>query len=203
MFRAALGVAIGVSLMGAAAQRALAGPVIFGSNAYEFVAVSDPFTGTNNAWMTDSTAAGASVFNGVHGHLAVITSQAENDFLFGLVSGRYAGSAGAWLGGKAPEGWLVGPEAGKGFGYTNWGGIEPNNAGYLWMNIGDNFVGVDPGYWFDDSYVQGVPDAIYDPVVGYFVEYDVPEPSSLWLLFAGGLIPAWRRRIRIGRVAVK
>jgi hypothetical protein len=197
MFRGTLGMAVVATVMAGWAQQASAAPQLFGANAYEYVPVSDPFTGVNNAWVTDSTAATASIFEGVHGHLATITSQAENDFLFGLVSGLYAGSAGAWLGGKAPEGWLVGPEAGQGFTYTKWGGIEPNNAGYVWMNIGSSFRGNAPGYWCDDSYEQGVPDATWDPVVGYFVEYEnVPEPSTLWLLLAGGLGLAWCRRVQ-------
>jgi hypothetical protein len=199
-----LGIAICVAgLHAASALRAAATPVAFGANFYDFIQVPDPFTGNNNAWATASAAAAASVFNGVSGHLATITSQAENDFLFGLVSGSFSGFKGAWLGGKAPEGWLVGPETGQGFSYTNWGGIEPNNNGFAYMNIGTLFAGIGPGKWADDSGVQGVPDPNNDPVIGYFVEYEgaaaVPDPSS-WLLLASGLAGlAVQRRKRVSR----
>ncbi|MEW5817644.1 MAG: choice-of-anchor D domain-containing protein, partial [Spirochaetota bacterium] len=159
-------------------------PMKFGDNYYEFVQVSDPFTGANNSWAKASADAAARVYNGLSGHLATITSQAENDFLFGLVSGIFSGFQGAWLGGKSPEGWLVGPEAGQGFIYTNWGGIEPNNAGYAYMNIGTfaggTYSGIAAGTWADDSGVQGVPDYPMNPVIGYFVEYEAekqPEPD--------------------------
>jgi hypothetical protein len=177
---------------GGAAQAA---PILWSSGSggndhyYDLILVPDPFTGNNNAWSTDSAAASASVFNGVSGHLATVTSQAENDFLLSLVPGGLPDGAGAWLGGRAPQGWLEGPEAGQPFTYTNWGGVEPNNAGFAYMIIGPAFAGVIPGEWADDSFVQGVPDPTFDRVIGYFVEFEgvaVPEPFS-WLLLASGL----------------
>jgi hypothetical protein len=170
-----------------------AAPMSFGDNYYEFVQVADPFTGTNNSWANASMAATLSVYNGLNGHLATVTSQTENDFLFSLVSGTFSGFNGAWLGGKANEGWLTGPEAGQSFIYTNWGGIEPNNAGYAYMNIGTfaggQYSGIPSGTWADDSFAQGVPDSDADPVTGYFVEYEgmapVPEPSTMLLLGFG------------------
>jgi hypothetical protein len=151
---------------------ATATPLAFGSNSYEFVQVPDPFTGTNNSWDTARLAAAVRIFNGKTGHLVTITSPAENDFVSGLISGQFSGFKGAWLGGKDGLGWVVGPEAGQGFGYTNWGGIEPNNSGYAYMNIGTALGGIAPGKWADDSGVQGVPDSSNDPVIGYFVEYE-------------------------------
>ena len=108
--------------------------------------MTDPFTGNNNSWTNAEAAAQASVFLGANGHLATVTSQQENDFLIGLVSSPGAGFLGAWMGGKAPEGWLTGPENGNAFTYTNWNPIEPNNSGYLYMAIGTTA----PGKWFDD-----------------------------------------------------
>lgn len=192
----------GTFLAFAHCERACAGPILWSSASggndhyYEFILVPDPYTGNNNAWATDSAAASASVFNGQSGYLATVTSQAENDFLMSLVPAGLSQGAGAWLGGKAPEGWLVGPEAGQPFGFTNFGGVEPNNAGLVYMIVGSSFAGVNPGQWADDSGVQGVPDPNLDRVIGYFVEYNaaVPEPAS-WLLFAAGLacLPLCRR----------
>jgi hypothetical protein len=160
------------------------------------------------SWSEASAAAAASNHGGVNGHLATITSAAENAFLFGLAplipdAWTAAAWAGAWLGGQAPDGWLVEPEAGDAFSYTNWNTLEPNNDGYAYMRIdaGD-------GLWYDDSVAQngvltdwgqGVPDSLHDPVIGYFVEYErtpVPVPATILLLGSGlaGLIGIGRKK---------
>lgn len=172
-----------------------AAPILWSSGSggndhyYEFIQVADPYTGNNNTWQTASAAAAASVHNGQNGYLATVTSQAENDFLFSMVPAGLPQGSGAWLGGKSPEGWLVGPEAGQAFGFTNFGGVEPNNSGLVYMNVGAAFANVNSGQWADDSGVQGVPDPNLDRVIGYFVEYNaitpIPEPAT-WLLVAAG-----------------
>ena len=165
-------------------------PVLFGSSYYAYVEVPDPFTGQNNTWATANAAASAMTFNGEVGYLATITSQAENDFLFSMVDGLYTGFTGAWIGGKSPEGWLTGPEAGQPFGYTNWGGVEPNNAGFAYMNIGSAFAGINPGQWPDGN---GTPSP-GDPVIGYFVEFPIPEPSTMLLLGISSMALLVRKR---------
>lgn len=177
---------------------AYAAPVVSGTNAYDFVHV-----GSSGTWAEASAAAAASVFNGVNGHLATITSQPENNFLIGLVT-LFTGFNGAWLGGDY-QGWLEGPEAGKTFaqvgGYTNWNPAEPNNSGLMYMSIGTstpNSGSAGAGKWLDDSGVQGVPSSA-DPVVGYFVEYEnvvgIPEPETYAMLLAGlGLLGFVARR---------
>lgn len=91
-------------------------------------------------WFTARDRAATAVLEGVpeiRGHLATITSQEENDIIFGLLT------ATSWLGGSddAVEGewrWVVGPEAGQQFwqglaggtavngSYENWAPGEPN-----------------------------------------------------------------------------
>jgi flagellin-like hook-associated protein FlgL len=92
------------------------------------------------SWTQASTNASQAGLNGVpelKGHLATITSQAENDFVFALLTSS------SWLGGSDDEvegvwRWVEGPEAGQQFwqglaggfavngSYTNWAPGEPN-----------------------------------------------------------------------------
>lgn len=157
--------------------------------------------GGTNDWFSAQSDASISSWLGFSGHLATITSLAENDFLIANFGTGEDAFIGAWIGGKAPDGWLDGPENGDTFSYTNWGGIEPNNSGYAYMNIGTVGPGIGAGEWADDSGTQGYPgsyDGYNDPVIGYFVEYEgpsgvVPEPLTI-LLFGAGLSGAFFRR---------
>jgi len=206
--------AIGLFVAGAMAHAAPseAVPVQYGANFYELVLTSDPFPYTGNTWSAASSAAAASIFLGVSGHLATITSAGENAFLLSLAPATTSTFVGAWLGGTAtttsppnqPGLWLEGPETGQTFPYVNWGGIEPNNAGYAFMNIGTGInLGADgsilSGQWADDSGVNGTPGSS-DPVRGYFIEYEsplrgVPAPATVLLVALGlGVMAARRRR---------
>lgn len=189
----------GIVSTGEAVQAA---PVTFGSNAYDFVLIQNPFDG-RDTWTESKNAAASLVYNGIQGHLATVTSQAENTFLLGIAPAGLPGFQGAWLGGWA-TGWLAGPENGQTFaavgGYQNWNAVEPNNAGFMYMSIGSSTPnGGVAGNWLDDSGVQGAANNL-DPVIGYFVEFEgaaqaVPAPASLALVLFG-LAALYRRRAK-------
>ncbi len=170
----AVGIGLGLLIPTAHAQ-----PVEFEGNYYVYV-------GAAVNWDVARDAAAAMSFAGAFGHLATITSQAENDFLFGLSPTATGSFRGAWIGLKIAsnlETWEVGPEAGDTLAYRNWGGIEPNNGrvgqtsyGYIQTDAG-NHAGISPGEWADarNGFTSGAIGG--DPVVGYFVEFEaIPNP---------------------------
>lgn len=131
------------------------------------------------------------------GYLASVTSAAENQFAFGLVSqpdfwslGAGSYSYGPWLGGYqspgSPEpaggwGWV----SGEAFGYTNWAPGEPNDLGgegyvHLFNKVSSSQPQAAPT-WNDSS--SESPRA---PIRGYVVEYDpAPPPPQLHALSVG------------------
>lgn len=171
-------------------------PIQFGANFYEYIpdeAIS---------WADASAAASTDVFNGLHGHLATVTSAGENAFLQGL-NAVLPGFQGAWLGGVVDSSnhasWATGPEAGQLFSYSNFGGVEPNNGpSNVYMNIGLLFAGIANGQWADAA--LGLNSAS-DPIAGYFVEYEsvvtTPLPAALPMFLTGlagfGFL-GWRRK---------
>jgi hypothetical protein len=210
--------AIAASIVGVltGGDRASASPVQFGSNYYDYV-VADGIS-----WADANAAASASVFGGVNGHLATVTSAAENNFLANGVAdfSAYDGLlAISWLGAQVSSSgigtWVVGPEAGQQFSsgqtplngmYTNWGGPEPNNApSAMEMQIGTlNWFGITKGMWADARNGLSSPcPGICDPIVGYFVEYESPNVTAVPLsasppltaLGIGALsLLGWRRK---------
>lgn len=96
------------------------------------------FVSSTSGWSAAASEA-ATFTNGTSlGHLATITSAAENDFVVGLAAGRSV-----WIDGSdsTQEGvwrWTAGPETGQQFltgptpfndAYVRWTGIQPDNAG--------------------------------------------------------------------------
>jgi hypothetical protein len=86
---------------------------------------------TEGGWTWDDArnTAAAMSYNGMPGHLATVTSQAENDFIVNEWPG-IGSNVQVWLGGTdaVSEGdwrWITGET----WSYTNWNGGEPNNAG--------------------------------------------------------------------------
>jgi hypothetical protein len=176
------------------ARAGYAQPLVWSANGhyYEFVRTNVI------TWFDARAEAGTRSFAGLSGHLAIITSSAENDFIT-TSFGTGASANFAWLGGRAPNDqvdglwqWDAGPEAGiqfsryktptPPFNYANWGGIEPNhnqaNENFLMMNLGLSFAGIGTGQWAD---AIPYPNPA-DPVVGYIVEYEPgPQPATNYL----------------------
>jgi hypothetical protein len=100
------------------------GQTLWEENGHYYLIVEQETT-----WQQARLLAESMVFMGVQGHLATITSEAENTF----VTTQLGDTAGAWLGGKQPPGSSE-PEGGWGWitgepwVYTNWDEGEPNNT---------------------------------------------------------------------------
>ena len=96
--------------------------------------------GTNDSWAAEAAEAAATTLNGVNGHLATITTQAERDY---IINNVFAGDN-AWIGGNdtAAEGtwvWVAGAEQGMSFydegtaaalnnAYLDWTAGQPNDG---------------------------------------------------------------------------
>jgi hypothetical protein len=94
------------------------------------------------------------------GYLATITSQSENDFVWGNLASKSPNSGGTWLGATNDKSGVYKWITGEAWSYTNWATGEPNNA-QVEPNGGESYVSFfDPatkGKWIDiGSYNQGV-----------------------------------------------
>jgi hypothetical protein len=102
---------------------------IYNGNSYDFISVPDGIS-----W-TDAKAAAEAA----GGHLATVTSAAENDFITAHFSDAFY--AGAWLGGFQPDGSSGGPAdnwhwvTGEAWDYVNWAIAEPND----WTGWGSTY----------------------------------------------------------------
>ena len=173
-------------------------PVCWSANGHCYEAISTP---GGSSWDTANAASVLSSYLGETGHLATITSQAENDFIWTNLGESLLRDY--WLGGfqaagsAEPDGgwqWVTGEP----WAYTNWNNGEPNNlAGGLEDKLefaGGTSAGAFSGMWNDELTTgYGVPN-------GYIIEYStsVPIPPAIWLFGSGllGLIGAARKKAR-------
>ena len=103
-------------------------PVLNPANGYHYQKVSAP----GITWAQAKLDAEAMTFNGVSGHLATLTDQSENDFVFNLgdVHYHYIGgfqnlSSPSYMEPDLGWEWVTG----EAFSYTNWFVGEPNDTG--------------------------------------------------------------------------
>jgi hypothetical protein len=162
-------------------------PVTFGGSQYDIVS----FEG--KSW--DEAKADVVTRLGSDWHLAVITSQAIQDFVYNNLVSRTGGTE-YWLGGYqnpidevvADKGWTW--VTGASWSYTNWADREPNDFSgpaseqFLAMWVGNN------GQWNDVGDV-----GLNGYINGYIAESPVPVPAAVWLLGSGllGLFGIKRR----------
>lgn len=195
-----------VFLLTAAGGQALALPALWSDNGHYYEAVSVP---SGITWDDAKAASESMTYMGMQGHLATITSQAENDFIVQALGGPFFLN-GYFLGGFQPAGspepggnwqWVTG----EAWEFTNWAMGEPNNeysGGAIlhpsgnWGNISEEVLHFyhGQGQWNDVPHDSGWG--------GYIVEYEpspatapVPEPSTMMLLGAGLVVLSRFRRI--------
>lgn len=153
------------------------------------------------SWSGAEAAAKASSFQGLQGHLATVTSAAENAFLDRtFLAYEYRGY---WLGGfQLPNqttpatGWQW--VTGEAWDYTNWRSFEPNDWPGMWTEDNqENYLGFSHegrGVWNDAANNE------YYMSFGYFVEYEasaaIPDSGTTFVLLASllALIGEARRR---------
>ena len=191
-----------VCLLGALAVAGLnvhAAPVYYPDTDHFYDRV-DALPDAGYSWTAARIAAESMSYLGVQGHLATITSQQENEFIFASLGLPETGLVRYWLGGyqepDAPEPggewqWVTGEQ----WDYTNWDVVEPDNSGHFENE--DALVGWYVTTW-NDFDVNNSAGHEYRPQVwienGFVVEYPVPEPATLCVLALGGLMVLKRRR---------
>jgi hypothetical protein len=173
------------------------GQVIDPANGHYYQVVTAP---SSISWNDARNAAAAMSYLGYTGHLATITSAAENGFLVSTFSGSLL--AGKDLGGFQPPGspepaggwtWITGEP----WTFVNWAPGEPNNGGgaFSYENGLQFAWATTDGTWNDiQDAATGLPQ-----FSGYVVEFErVPEPAAGWLLLTGGVATIAFHRKRNG-----
>jgi len=165
-------------------------PVQFAGNGhyYEVMTTKPNGANFNSFWSTALIYSDDYSYLGETSYFATVTSQAENDFIAGLVAGVGEKS---WLGAtdRLSEGNWIWAATGEAVTYINWASGEPNNAG-----------------WFGEHYLEMYTNGLWNDAGGlewkgaYVVEFNgkasVPEPSTMLLLGVGllGLAGAGRKK---------
>jgi hypothetical protein len=169
-----------------------------GGNGHSYDFVYSP----NITWTSEDAAAMADTWHGVNGYLATITSAAENNFLFSTFPAQAGGTQEGWLGGyqntaspsySEPDGgwqWVTGEP----WNYTSWATNEPDNDG------SQNYLRGGSA-WDDFQNDPSNPSVQY--VSGYFVEYAVPEPSSITIVAVAASLFANARKRKSGTPGIK
>jgi hypothetical protein len=170
---------------------------------YERVDTPDPLT-----WYAARDAAASMSYLSMPGHLATITSQAENDFIISALGGEFALRA-HYLGGFQPPGspepaggweWVTGEP----WAFNRFLDGEPNNS-YIDLSPEDALMFHGTGSYRWNDFPINLAEIPFNFIIaspGYVVEYEaapVPEPSTLLLLGSGmaGLVgTGWRRNRR-------
>lgn len=134
---------------------------------------------------------------GLQGHLASITSEAENVFIRDLLPSQPFTFPAVWIGGYQPAG-SAEPDGGwcwvtnEPWAYSNWSANEPNDSspgeGFLeiYAHQGDWW-----GMWNDNQDSSSYNNTKY--VVEY--EGEIPEPSTIVLLGLAGAALTVRKRL--------
>lgn len=166
------------SLTSLAGSTSRATPQYFPGTGHYYEVIAD-FSGLS--WTEARAAAESQIWQGEHGYLACITSEAENLFVFDLtlVSGIWYTSTvweiGPWLGGyqlpgsgEPDEGWSW--ISGEPWIYSNWFQGQPDNNG--WNGENENCL----GYWGHagtpaPTWNDYTDDRPVGPVYGYVVEF--------------------------------
>lgn len=171
----------------AIAVQASAQPVFWPTNGhyYEWLGPTSGIT-----WVDANTAASASTYNGLPGHLVTFSSDAEFNFVYHQFPHNFV-----WIGftDRMEEGnflWVTGEPVT----FTGWLYGEPNNSAqnppgedYAWY---ENRNGV----WGWNDYIDVVKPIGLSTPLSYVVEYEsVPEPTSS-LLTLGMIGIAWGNR---------
>lgn len=183
-----VGLAVIAAVTTAARAAAVQWRVEDGGNGHYYEAISAP---GGISWTAANAASQTGSVNGIAGHLATITSMAENSFVFDQLANSPAlwNGQGPWLGGYrdithplygtnplAGWNWVTG----EAWSFANWAAGEPNQGfpvptDHLQFFI-DTVSGVGPSSFWNDTFDTNPNSS--QPVLGYIVEYPVPSPAS-------------------------